>query len=66
MDKFEIPTAANATSFGETGNNAQGAMVASSTRRLVVTPLHLHHNNVLPYFSSDGGVFDFGELTVSI
>ena len=69
MDKFEISTAANATSFGEmNGNNAQGAMVASSTRGVIGGYSTPSTSQTMYYhtFSSDGGVSDFGELTVSI
>ena len=69
MDKFEISTSANATSFGEmSGNNAQGAMVASSTRGVIGGYSTPSTSQTMYYhtFSSDGGVFDFGELTVSI
>ena len=65
MDKFEISTAANATSFGEmNGNNAQGAMVASSTRGVIGGYSTPSTSQTMYYhiFSSDGGVYDFGDL----
>ena len=69
MDKFEISTAANATSFGEmNGNNAQGAMVASSTRGVIggYSPPSTSQTMYYHIFSSDGGVYDFGDLSVAI
>ena len=69
MDKFEISTAANATSFGEmNGNNAQGAMVASSTRGVIGGYSTPSTSQTMYYhiFSSDGGVYDFGDLSVAI
>ena len=50
------------------GNNAQGAMVASSTRGVIGGYSTPSTSQTMYYhtFSSDGGVSDFGELTVSI
>ena len=65
MDKFEIATTGNATSFGDmAGNNAQGAMVASSTRGVFGGYSTPGASSAMYYhiFSSDGAVNDFGEL----
>ncbi len=68
MDKFEIATTGNATSFGDmVGNNAQGAMVASSTRGVFGGYSTPGSSTAMYYhiFSSNGGVNDFGDLKLS-
>ena len=65
MDKFEIATTGNATSFGSmAGVNAQSAMVASSTRGVIGGYSTPSPSTSMYYFtfSSDGGVSDFGNL----
>ena len=73
MDTFEIATTGNAVNFGNMSrDNAQSAMVASSTRGVIGgyrtnTPSPDSTTEDMKYFtfSSGGGVSDFGDMTVS-
>ena len=73
MDRFEIATTGNAVDFGNMSrDNAQSAMVASSTRGVIGgyrtnTPSNDSETNDMKYFtfSSGGGVSDFGDMTVT-
>jgi len=68
MDKFEIGTTGNATSFGNMPvNNAQSAMVASSTRGVIGDYSTPSASLAMYYFTfpSEGGVSSFGDLTTS-
>ena len=73
MDRFEIATTGNAVDFGNMSiDNAQSAMVASSTRGVIGgyrtnTPSSDTETNDMKYFtfSSQGGVSDFGDLILT-